>query len=968
MRKTVSTGNLLYNEQNNPMKSTLRPITSNKFRKNSNSNIENDSYNNYNNYNLEHLLLNKTPKQLYDGLMSLKKRVNYLNEEISLAKSAQRKKDVQLSLKNKEIEEYMSDIKMSKDLAPINVNKLKEINVINKLKKEYNTLKTSLDDLKNKKNILEIKLKKSKPNKVKQANLILEIEKRLKILIMEYNILHQNNTAMNKQLEEMKDLPRIFTENHKIIENLKNRIDDQEQTVINLKEQINEVNNKRNLNEVLLDRQKIKNINLNQKNLFLENEIQNRKKISEMKNKYDNKLQRLNERKTELEEKLRSQERTINALKQEIKLSEEKKKGDPHKLKTFNYTSISKLESNPQDQVDSKLILLQSLLDESLNKKKKYQESIQTCIERFKELGYDYSELDKILEENKDNIEDNEENKENQEPNEKKDNNDENNNLDDKKKNDINNNEGINIEQDNENKNNNDNGDNKDKKEEEDVKLINDSNQDILNQDLNIDELNNKSQNKEEQNSLNQDLDEIINNDNNNENDKDKEINTNKNNPNEEIKDINNNNIVKEESKPEKENAKIDLQIPDINNKNKNNEIISNHNSNNNTKFSNISIKDKPETKKLPITNDEFSEFTFILLKNLEAKKINEELARQKIIIVPTKDQMEKKTFIEQMSFNIMKAIRCENKDSLEKVKTWLNSFLTMYDDDQKKMTESFLSLFKEVNIYNSEKELFYSKKIKKYLFKKNPDFSKKLEPYKNKFITFQLLKKLFEEQNIELKDEYSQYLFYELKKFEDPNATIQELKVDNLFKIFENNQNDSKMEEESEIEITNEQYVNIVYNIGFRLINYLDTNKTTLRQILGDNIKNISGENVAEKDRIEVIIIEDFIEKLKEIGIPLNSEIEIYCLFCRYKITDEYGIISINLLEKDLENFRENKNEEINNKDKKEINGDINNINNLNDLDRIGVQVENKDKNGLKVMEKVQEENEDNISNSDNK
>ena len=79
--------------------------------------------------------------------------MNYLNEEISLAKSAQRKKDVQLNLKNKEIEGYISDIKMSKDLNPINIDKLKEINVITKLKKEYILLKNSLDDLKNKKNV-----------------------------------------------------------------------------------------------------------------------------------------------------------------------------------------------------------------------------------------------------------------------------------------------------------------------------------------------------------------------------------------------------------------------------------------------------------------------------------------------------------------------------------------------------------------------------------------------------------------------------------------------------------------------------------------------------------------------------------------------------------------------------------------------------------------------------------------------
>ena len=956
MKKTGSTGNLFFNDQNHSMRSTLRPITSHKFRKNSNFIMENDSYNN-NNYNLEHLLLNKTSKQLYDGLMSLKKRVNYLNEEISLAKSAQRKKDVQLSLKNKEIEEYMSDIKMSKDLNPINVDKLKEINIITKLKKEYNTLKANLDDIKNKKSILEIKLKKSRPNKVKQTNLALE--KRLKILIMEYNILHQNNTAMNKQLEEMKNYPKIFAENHKIIENLKNRIDDQEQTVLNLKEQINEVNNKKNLNEILLDRQKIKNINLNQKNQYLENEIQNRKKITEMKTNYDNKLQRLNEKKTELEDKLRNQERAINAIKQEIRISEEKKRVDPHKLKIFNYTSIAKLESNPQDKVDSKLILLQSLLDESINKKKKYQESIQNCVERFKELGYDYSELDKLLEENKDNLEeDNEENKENDEPNEQKENKNINNDKKDDEKMNMNNNEEIN----NENQNINDNDNNKEKKEEIDAKINNDSKEDILNKNINVEEANeenNKSQNNEEQNLFNKDTNEINNNTNNNK-DNNKDI------INDINKEINDNNIIKEESKQEKETAKNDLQIPDINNKNKNNEIINNNSINNNTKFSNISIKDKPE-KKLPITNDEFSEFTFILVKNLEAKKINEELARQKIIIVPTRDQMEKQTFIDQMSFNIMKAIHCENKDSLEKVKTWLKSFLTMFDDDQKKMTESFLSLFKEMemNIYNSEKELILAKKLKKYLFVKNPEFSKKLEPYKGKYITFQFLKKLIEEQKIELKDEYTQYLFYELKRFEDPQATIQELKVDNLFKIFENSQNDSKMDEESDIEITNEQYVNIITNICYKIIKYLDTNKKTLREVLGDTVKNISGENEEEKEKIEILILEDIIEKLKEIGIPLNSEIEVYCLFSRYKIADEYDFISFNLLEKDLELFRQNKKED-DNKQQKDINDDSNNFDELNNLNRIEVPIENKEKNNLKVMEKVQEENEDNISNSE--
>ena len=922
MRKTGSTGNLFNIDQYSSSKTSLRPVTSmrqHKYRKTSNylpyslNNLEMDSYNSVNNYNYDHILLNKTSKQLYEGLMSLKKKVNFLNEEISLAKSEQRKKDVQLSLKNKEIEEYLSDIKMSKDLNPINVNKLKENNIITKLKKEYNSLKNTLDELKSKIKILEIKLKKSRPNKVKQFNA--SLEKRLKILIMEYNILHQNNDKMNTQLDEMKNLPKIFTENHKIIERLKNRIDEQEKIVNDLKGEINEVNNKRNLNEVVLDRQKIKNINLNQKNQYLENEIENRKKIAKMKVEYENKIKKLTEKKDELEEKFRNQERAIGTIKREMKLSEEKRKMDPLKLKAFNYTAISKVEKNPQDGVDSKFILLQSLLDESINKKRRYQDSIQEFIERFKELGYDYTELDKIIEESKDK----DIKEENEEDKDKNENNNKNNISNDKKENDEININDINLDNKNNNKNIiNENEEKNDNKDEMDI------NQEDLNNNTNNE--NNKSKNNEEQNEYNKEFNEMNNNN-------------------------GNNNINKEK----KENNILQKSNKDLNHPQEMNNMV-----NNNILQENIN-NILPQTN-TPISSDDFSEFTFILVKSFEAKKINEELARQKIIIIPTREQMEKNTFIDQMCFNIMKAIHCENKDSSEKIKNWLRSFLTMCDDDQKKMTESFLSLFKEVNINNSEKELFFSKKIKKHLYKKNAEFPKKIEQYKNKYISFQLMKKILEENNIELKDEYSQYLFYELKRYDDPQASISDLKIENLFKIFENTQGDSKMDEESDIEISNDQYVNIIYNLGMQIIKYLDENKTNLRNLLGDKIKDISGENVPEKDRVEIVVIEDFIEKMKEIGILISTEIEIYCIFSRYKISDDYGIISLNLLEKDLENFRESKNEEENNKN---ANEDINQINNL---ERIGVPVESPEKNNLKLMEKVQEENEDNASNSDNK
>ena len=215
-------------------------------------------------------------------------------------------------------------------------------------------------------------------------------------------------------------------------------------------------------------------------------------------------------------------------------------------------------------------------------------------------------------------------------------------------------------------------------------------------------------------------------------------------------------------------------------------------------------------------------------------------------------------------------------------------------------------------------------------------------------------MKKLIEEEKILIKDEYVQYLFYEMKRFEDPSRSLYDLKMKNFYDILENNENESKMDTESDIEITNEEYISIITGFGTQLLNYLEKNHTDLRTVLGDIVQNLSGEETTEK--IEVVFIEPFVNKMKEIGIELNDEIKIYCLFSRYKLSDEYEIISVNLLEKELENFKNSKITYSN-----EMNGigsgigsNMNEINNMNEL---SPNYKNK------VMEKVQEENEENVS-----
>ena len=139
-------------------------------------------------------------------------------------------------------------------------------------------------------------------------------------------------------------------------------------------------------------------------------------------------------------------------------------------------------------------------------------------------------------------------------------------------------------------------------------------------------------------------------------------------------------------------------------------------------------------------------------------------------------------------------------------------------------------------------------------------------------------------------------------------------------------------MDSESDIEISNDEYIQIITNFILQLSNILIEKKTSLRILLKDIIQNVQDENSSEK--LDIILIDDFINKMKEIGIDIKNDLEIYCLFSRYKISDNYEVISVDLIEKELENFQ---------------------INNFGKIQSNNI--------GEKVMENVEEENEENTN-----
>ena len=899
MRKTSSTGKI---SDYNPHLQKMKQRFSNGFTKNL-DNSKHLKLLQISNYPLESFSNNKTTKtlnrnislnqnqnqnELYDELMYLKKKVNNLNAQISFAKSQKRKKDMQINCKKKELANYMSDIQMSKDISPVNIDKLKDSNMISLIKKEYYNVKKLLNKKITEKQNLDIYIKKAKPNN--EINKNEDLENQLKLLLAQYNEIQKKNNEDSNKIQLMRNLASVFQVNHCKIEEMKKLLYQTENNINKLRTIADDMNNENSKKNEILRKQNISKANVNKHIEHLMNEKKNKEEIVKMKAIYEKRIKTLEEELNELKDKCNKNDTTIDSLKKELLLLEKYKNEDQFKLKQFDYKNLKKIDKDPLENVNTKILLLNSLIDESNNNIKRYKENILAFNEQLKDMRYEPFDVTNLFNPENDKI-----------------------NIGQKK----NNNNEI---------NNDDTNDDKSEKEKINKIKENDNENNIIIKN-NLDSDGNKfrvesTKEEETKNENNINIKPPL--------EKNNEINEqiNKNSPennDEEIRITNNN---------EEEDEKIT---------NNNNGIVISSNANNNKieELNKMTNTDETNIQNQKLfTEEEFSEFTFVLVKNLEVKKITTEIAKEKIILIQNKsEEIPNEKFIQQMSHNILKSLNNKNEESIQKLNKWLFFLLNISENNQNIMTEKFLSLLSNIKIYTQDEELLLSKKVKKYLLPKKDIILSKLEPFKNKYISFLFLKQIIEEQKIEMKDDYSQYLFYAMKKFEDPEVSLYDLKVQNLFDILNNDEHDSKIDEESDIEITNEEFTAIISNFVIQLMDYLNKNKVTLREVLKDLIQALNlDDDELNQEKIEIVLIEPFIKKMKEIGITINNDIETFCIYNRYKLTDEFEIISVNLLERELDNFKK-----------------------MNLNKNLGSNIENKDK----VMEKVQEETEDNVSNN---
>ena len=316
---------------------------------------------------------------LYEEVIQLKKQINNLRNKISLLKSDNQKKNDELLIKEKEIDTFIEDSKNNDNdnNTMINVEKLKDTNSISKLKKDYFTLKKTLEEKTNFNKELKVQIKNVKPLYYKHKNDYLQNQ--LNNLVKEYYQIQENNTNNEKLLKELSNLPLIFKNNHNQIEELQKNITDKKKQINLLKNKLFGLNNIHSKNNDLIKKQKINQFTLIKRNdTMLENK-KNKEIVIQMKNTYKKKIEELNEKIKEYKDKISNSEKMIKELmNSNVEL---KKINEPEKtfLKEYNYKQLISIEK-PINLKNQKILLLKSLVNESYNKRKNYVRLIEEYI------------------------------------------------------------------------------------------------------------------------------------------------------------------------------------------------------------------------------------------------------------------------------------------------------------------------------------------------------------------------------------------------------------------------------------------------------------------------------------------------------------------------------------------------------------------------------------------------------------
>ena len=775
---------------------------------------------------------------LYEDSLKLKTKINILKKELVLIKRDNLKKE-------EEIKKRKRDIYIAKNQER-SFDNLKEENIISKLKDNYDLLKNKIKIMKETNNNLF--------NELKNINIFLQERQNtnnlllLKNKIEQYNANLKRNYEFNNQMSYTNFNREEYFNNHNYIQNIQKQLSEKNKKIFLLKETLSQL--KDSYDKIEQERKKLVSYNSSL-------EKRNEKLLIDKKKREDFILQKpvligkINEYEKKIkgfEDENRKNESEIIKLSNASKMILKQIKNNQYS-KPMDYNKLKIIENDPFQNVNQKIILLESLIKESQDRQNEFIEIFEYYDDyvRQKERYDIINNEAKLIEE----------------------------------KNLLNmNNMNNNIDINNINENNNDSNEEKKMIEKDASKNISKdiSKNDEINNEINNENINNNLNEKNEENieeNKNEiNVENILNNSPSSNNSKNKEkIILNKDNNENQEENIENNSDIKRNNKKEKKYKNFQFLLSII--------IM-------NQRLQKENIQKILSEKNSDMTVDEYllsiSKSILSLIDDKNEKDI-------KILTDIFKYQLREKysndvnTFIEKMIPDFLEKNKFTLVQSEEDENLYLSKIIQLYGPACNNLMEKITNFSKEGG---KDKNVISYKNLKKIMQEENL-YSSNDKEKKNilKFFIYVLKKNAsYVEESYSINDFLIEDILNFLKGMSD---IISGKKLES----------DELNEDDDGLTITDEDFKKIMNAFIRDLNKKLEEKNETLDEFLGEeNIKEI------EKDEknIKVINIYNFVEKLRDNDINLNDNLIISCIFNRYQIRDSSEDISIKALKSDLE------------------------------------------------------------------
>ena len=783
---------------------------------------------------------------LYEDSIKLKTKINKLKKELAILKSDNLKKTEEIKKRKKDI-----IIAINREST---FGNLKEENIISKLKDNYDNIKNKI------KNMKENNFKLF--NELKNINLFLNEKENteniflLKEKILQYNNNLKQNLEYNNKIFYTTYFNRDeFFSNHNWIENIQKQIEEKNKNIFLLKENILLI--KKRYNKIEKERKKLLSYNssLEKRNEKLLIDKKTREDFILQKpiilgkiNDYEKKIKGIEDINKKNENEII---KLSNASKNILKQLKENKT-----IKPINYNKYILIEDNPYKNINQKIILLQSLIQESKDRQNEFIEIFEyydDYVQQKEKYDIINNEAKMIEEKNFININNNN--------NENNINNNENNND-------------VKITDESLYKN-------KDKENSNDYIINNNENDNEKNIIINNEQENKNDKNEE--NIINNEQENILNNSPSSINSKN----------NKEKENLNENEIINENENIEENKEEIYQEEPRerIQN-NKKEKKYKNFQFLLSITFLNQGLQKEKIEKIIKEKNSDMDEDNYLL-----------NISKNILSLINNKNEKDIKTLTKIFKNNLK-----------EKYLNNINTFIEKIIPDF--LEENKFNLIKS----EEDENLYLSKIIQLYgpvcntLIEKLKNFQN--DNNKINLISYHNLKNILKEEYLYSNDDKEKknifkFFIFVLKKNisnNNPSDSINDFIIDDVFNFFKGIsdvisgkkiESDDINEDDDGLTITDEDFKKIMNGFLNELNQKLEEKNEELENFLGEeNIKEIENDG----KNIKVMDIYRFVEKLRENDINLTENLVISCIFNRYQVAESSEDINIIALKHDLE------------------------------------------------------------------